>query len=159
MGAYYAWCVYDSYKDVQTLASPSSSKTDKALAAVFLAGSVFPGGKIVKTGVKAVKIARHAPFKKAVVKAIVRSVDDIVGSAGFIRKTKGGTYMYEKAGGYSKAVSDFNSMGLQGIKKTSNGGLTGKLSNGTRVNVHKSYMDGQNRWTLEIGNKKIRYDK
>ncbi|MGE5398715.1 MAG: DNRLRE domain-containing protein [Chitinophagales bacterium] len=71
LGAYYAWCVYDSYKDVQTLASPSSSKTDKALAAVFLAGSVFPGGKIVKTGVKAAKVARHAPFKKAIVKKVL----------------------------------------------------------------------------------------
>jgi hypothetical protein len=73
VGAYYAWSVYDSYRDVQTLRSTSASREDKAWAAIGLIGSVVPGGKaakIIKKGSKTYKVLRHAKFKKAYVKKL-----------------------------------------------------------------------------------------
>jgi RHS repeat-associated protein len=61
VGAYYAWSVYDSYRDVQTLRSTSASREDRAWAAIGLIGSVIPGGK-------SVKLVKKVPFKKALIK-------------------------------------------------------------------------------------------
>jgi RHS repeat-associated protein len=71
VGAYYAWSVYDSYRDVHTLRSTSASREDKAWAAIGLIGSVVPGGKaakIIKKGSKTYKVLRHAKSIKTIQK-------------------------------------------------------------------------------------------
>jgi len=45
---------------------------------------------------------------------------------------------------------------LKNVTKYKNGTMAGVMADGTRVNVHISSTDG-GKWTLEIGNKKIRY--
>jgi len=42
------------------------------------------------------------------------------------------------------------------VKIYDNGILAGVMEDGRKVNVHPSSTDG-GKWTLEIGNKKIRY--
>jgi len=65
--------------------------------------------------------------------------------------------MYDKSGGYNKALEDFNSLGVKNVQ-TKNGRTIGELSDGTYVNIHKSHLDELNRWTLEYKKVKIRYN-
>lgn len=65
--------------------------------------------------------------------------------------------MFNKTGGYKKAVEDFYSLGVNNVREISSGTLIGQLDDGIYVNLHKSHYDELKRWTLERGSVKIRY--
>ena len=84
--------------------------------------------------------------------------NNIIDNSTFIRKTKGGTKLYNKSGGYKKALKDFKTLKLKNIETHKNGTVTGVMQDGTKVNLHQSHTDNM-KWTLEVGNEKIRYEE
>jgi hypothetical protein len=98
-------------------------------------------------------------------KADLKSVEDILEGTSPGRETAGKAKQYIKKGGYSEAISDFESLGAEKVKDmVGKEGKIGVLPDGRSINVRVESHDG--RPTLEvqpIGKKgkviKIRYEE
>jgi hypothetical protein len=88
------------------------------------------------------------------------SLDDILEGAQEGRKTKGKTKQYEKEGGTEQANKDFDDLEPQNVNDF-DGGRTGTLEDGRKVNVRNKSSDGRPTLEVQEGKKKtkIRYDE
>ncbi|WP_051291209.1 ribonuclease YeeF family protein [Fictibacillus gelatini] len=134
--------------DVETMFDENASFEDRALSTVF---TLVKPAKLVEKGYDSVKIGRR------VRKGTEKTVDDLIQGAKPI-KDKGVATIYDKTGGYSKAVKEFETLKPVKVKEIINkktGQVIGKRGqitiDGKNVNINvrmKSSHD--NRPTIEI---------
>lgn len=79
-----------------------------------------------------------------------RKIDAVLSGASKGRETKGKATQYEKSGGFDKAVSDFNSLGVKNVRQRENGTITGNLADGRSINVRPKSSPPNNHPTIEI---------
>ena len=84
-------------------------------------------------------------------KSNFKTVEDILEGATPGRKTKGKAQQWNKSGGYEQALKDYNSLDVRDSHKIETGygsGITGTLSDGSKVNVRPGSTQGDA--TVEI---------